>query len=89
MVADIAKAIAPNSTPTLASKLSDFKLQHGRIDTRQNSSMILSSLVSISAGGSLGPEAPMVQVTGSSGTWFADRLKLQDEDLRSIANFIC
>ncbi|MBA3922298.1 MAG: chloride channel protein [Nostocaceae cyanobacterium] len=57
----------------------------GRIDTRQNPSMILSSLVSISAGGSLGPEAPMVQVTGSLGTWFADRLKLQDEDLRSMS----
>ncbi|MDF5716670.1 MAG: chloride channel protein [Rhizonema sp. NSF051] len=57
----------------------------GRLDTKQNPSMILSSLISISAGGSAGPEAPLVQVTGSFGTWFADRLKLEGEDLRSIS----
>ncbi|MBE9083179.1 chloride channel protein [Tolypothrix sp. LEGE 11397] len=57
----------------------------GRLDTRKNPSMILASLVSISAGGSAGPEAPLVQVTGSFGTWVADRLKLQGEDLRSMS----
>lgn len=59
--------------------------QGGRIDTRQNPSMVLSSLVSIASGGSLGPEAPMVQVTGSFGTWVADRLRLQGEDVRSMS----
>ncbi|WP_208821759.1 chloride channel protein [Tolypothrix sp. PCC 7910] len=57
----------------------------GRLDSRKNPSMILASLVSISAGGSAGPEAPLVQVTGSFGTWVADRLKLQGEDLRSMS----
>ncbi|WP_341526919.1 chloride channel protein [Nostoc sp. UHCC 0302] len=57
----------------------------GRLDTRKNPSMILASLLSISAGGSAGPEAPLVQVTGSFGTWVADRLKLQGEDLRSMS----
>lgn len=57
----------------------------GRIEARENPSMVLSSLVSISAGGSLGPEAPMVQVTGSFGTWVADRLRLQGEDVRSLS----
>ncbi len=57
----------------------------GRLDARKNPAMILASLVSISVGGSAGPEAPLVQVTGSFGTWFADRLKLQGEDLRSIS----
>jgi H+/Cl- antiporter ClcA len=47
--------------------------------------MLLSSLMSISAGGSLGPEAPMVQVTGSLGTWVADHLHLQGEALRSLS----
>ena len=55
----------------------------GRLDARKNPSMLLASLVSISAGGSAGPEAPLVQVTGSFGTWVADRLKLEGEDLRS------
>ncbi|OKH47929.1 chloride channel protein [Calothrix sp. HK-06] len=57
----------------------------GRIDKRENPSMILSSLISISAGGSLGPEAPMVQVTGSLGTWIADKLHLEGEKLRTLS----
>ena len=57
----------------------------GRLDARKNPSMLLASLVSISAGGSAGPEAPLVQVTGSFGTWVADRLKLEGEDLRTIS----
>ncbi len=57
----------------------------GRLDARKNPSMIIASLISISAGGSAGPEAPLVQVTGSFGTWVADRLKLQGEDLRTIS----
>lgn len=57
----------------------------GRLDARKNPSMILASLVSIAAGGSAGPEAPLVQVTGSFGTWVGDRLKLQGEDLRSMS----
>ncbi|BAY61243.1 Cl- channel voltage-gated family protein [Calothrix brevissima NIES-22] len=57
----------------------------GRLDMRKNPSMILASLASISAGGSAGPEAPLVQVTGSFGTWVGDRLTLQGEDLRSMS----
>ncbi|BAU13855.1 Cl- channel, voltage-gated family protein [Leptolyngbya sp. NIES-3755] len=57
----------------------------GRIEARKNPAMILSSLASISAGGSLGPEAPMVQVTGSLGTWLADRLHLTGENVRSLS----
>ncbi len=57
----------------------------GRLDARKNPSMILASLISISAGGSAGPEAPLVQVTGSFGTWVGDRLNLQGEDLRTMS----
>lgn len=63
----------------------NIHFQGGRLDPRQNSSMLLSSLVSISAGGSAGPEAPLVQVTGSFGTWAADRLKLRGESLRTMS----
>ncbi|MBN3941828.1 chloride channel protein [Nostoc sp. NMS9] len=63
----------------------NIHFRSGRLDVRKNPSMILASLVSISAGGSAGPEAPLVQVTGSFGTWVADRLKLQGEDLRTMS----
>lgn len=57
----------------------------GRLDTRKNPAMILSSLVSIAAGGSAGPEAPLVQVTGSFGTWYANHLRVEGENLRSLS----
>ncbi len=63
----------------------NIHLRGGRLDTRKNPSMILASLASIAAGGSAGPEAPLVQVTGSFGTWVADVWQLEGEDLRSIS----
>ncbi len=57
----------------------------GRLDPRKNPAMILASLASISAGGSAGPEAPLVQVTGSFGTWLADQLRIEGENLRTMS----
>ena len=48
----------------------------GRIELRQTPAMIVASLVSITAGGSAGPEAPLVQVNGSVGGWLGKKLKL-------------
>jgi len=56
----------------------------GRLDPKSNPSMILSSLVCISTGGSLGPEAPLVQVVGSTGTYIARKLGFKGEDIRSL-----
>ena len=47
--------------------------------------MILSSLLCVASGGSLGPEAPLVQVTGSTGTWLGQTLRLKGEKLRSLS----
>lgn len=69
----------------IAAIVDNIHFRGGRLDASKNPSMILASLVSISAGGSAGPEAPLVQVTGSFGTWVGDRLKLQGEDLRSLS----
>ncbi len=65
--------------------IDNIHLKGGRLAMRENPSMILSSLLSIASGGSAGPEAPMVQVTGSMGTWFADRLGLHGETLRTLS----
>ncbi len=48
----------------------------GRIELRQTPAMIVASLFSITAGGSAGPEAPLVQIIGSFGGWLSDKLKL-------------
>lgn len=42
--------------------------------------MALSSILSISAGGS----APLIQITGSFGNWFAEKLRLTGEEYRSM-----
>lgn len=57
--------------------IDNIHLNNGRLAMRENPSMILSSLISIAGGGSAGPESPMVQVTGSIGTWLADRFRLR------------
>ncbi|HEY9763321.1 MAG TPA: chloride channel protein [Trichocoleus sp.] len=65
--------------------IDNIHLKGGRLSMRETPSMLLSSLLSIASGGSAGPEAPMVQVTGSIGTWFGDRLRLQGEALRTFS----
>ncbi|MDY6936554.1 MAG: chloride channel protein [Cyanobacteriota bacterium] len=53
----------------------------GSMDTRQTPGMIVTSLISITAGGSAGPEAPLVQINGSLGSWLGSKLNL---GLRSV-----
>lgn len=65
--------------------VNNIRFKGGQLDPRNNLSMILSSLVCIASGGSAGPEAPLVQVVGSTGTWLAQRFRLRGEDLRSLS----
>jgi H+/Cl- antiporter ClcA len=64
--------------------VNNIRFKKGKLDPKNNPSMILSSLLCVSAGGSLGPEAPLVQVTGSTGTWLGNLLRLKGENLRSL-----
>jgi len=64
--------------------VNNIRFKGGTLDPASNPSMILSSLLCISSGGSLGPEAPLVQVTGSTGTWLGRYLNLKDVELRSL-----
>jgi H+/Cl- antiporter ClcA len=64
--------------------VNNIRFKGGRLEPKNNPSMLLSSFIGIAAGGSAGPEAPLVQVTGSTGTWLARKLKLKGEDLRSL-----
>lgn len=56
----------------------------GRIDPRQTPAMTIASLISITAGGSAGPEAPLVQIIGSLGGWFGQRIKLSAGTIRVL-----
>ena len=56
----------------------------GSIDMKQTPAMIVASLLSIAAGGSAGPEAPLVQVNGSIGGWLGGKLKLSLPTVRIL-----
>ncbi len=68
----------------IAAVVDNIHLRHGRLDARQTPSMIAASLASIVAGGSAGPEAPLVQIIGSLGSLLGDRLKLRGEHVRTL-----
>jgi H+/Cl- antiporter ClcA len=65
--------------------VNNIRFNKGKLDPGNNPSMILSSLLCVASGGSLGPEAPLVQVTGSTGTWLGKMLRIKGEDLRSLS----
>lgn len=65
--------------------VNNIRFNKGKLDPKNNPSMILSSLLCIASGGSLGPEAPLIQVTGSTGTWLGKFFRLKGEDLRSMS----
>lgn len=68
----------------IAAVVDDIHLRHGRLDVRATPAMALTSFATILGGGSLGPEAPLVQIIGSFSSALADRLRLRDEEVRTL-----
>jgi H+/Cl- antiporter ClcA len=62
----------------------NIHVANGRIDVKANLPLVPCSLVSIAAGGSAGPEAPMVYLTGSVGTLLHKWLKLPEKYVRTL-----
>ncbi len=56
----------------------------GRDDVRDLRSLIPVSLLCISVGGAMGPEAPLVQTGGSFGSWVAHRWHLDRDEMRIL-----
>ena len=65
--------------------VNNIRFNKGKLDPKNNPSMILSSLLCVASGGSLGPESPLVQVTGSTGSWIGKIFRLKGEELRSLS----
>jgi H+/Cl- antiporter ClcA len=64
--------------------VNNIHVKNGRIDTRANLPLVPSSLISVAAGGSAGPEAPVVYLTGSVGTWLHRWLALPERYVRTL-----
>jgi H+/Cl- antiporter ClcA len=56
----------------------------GRFNYRSAPGMVITAVVSLIAGGSLGPEAPLADACGSLGTLISERLKLDEKETRSL-----
>src|SRR5690606_6447918 len=56
----------------------------GRFDYRNAPGIVITAFVSLVAGGSLGPEAPLADASGGIGTLMADKLKLNEQETRTL-----
>lgn len=65
--------------------VNNIRFNKGKLEPKNNPSMVLSSLFCVASGGSLGPEGPLVQITGSTGTWIGKLFRLKGEELRSLS----
>jgi chloride channel protein, CIC family len=55
--------------------------QNGRINPRQLPSILLQAIISLWSGAAVGPEGPLVFLSGGVGSFIADRLKLEKDDV--------
>jgi H+/Cl- antiporter ClcA len=56
----------------------------GRFNYRHAPGIVITAFVSLIAGASLGPEAPLADACGGIGTLMADKLKLNDRETRTM-----
>lgn len=56
----------------------------GRFDYRHAPGIVVTAFVSLMAGASLGPEAPLADACGGLGTWASDRLDLDEQETRTL-----
>ena len=68
----------------ISAVVNNIHIKEGRMDYKQNSSMLINSLISIIFGGSAGPEAPLVQLIGSNGSKLGEKLKLHGDLIRTF-----
>lgn len=64
--------------------VNNIHVSGGRSDIRDLRSLLPVSLLGIAAGSAIGPEAPLVQTTGSIGSWVGLRLRLGERELRLL-----
>ncbi|KGF73680.1 hypothetical protein DO97_12660 [Neosynechococcus sphagnicola sy1] len=70
--------------PSSMNEVIDEIHRQGRVDYRQIPAMLTTSLISISCGSSVGPESPIVDISGGLGSWLGEKLKLPNEQLRIL-----
>ena len=62
----------------------NIHLLGGADDPRRTIPLVPSSLLCVASGGGMGPEAPLVQATGTFGTWIGERVHCDRTDVRVL-----
>lgn len=76
------RALGPTGNVELL--VDNIHVSGGAEGVRETRSMVPISLVCVAAGGTLGPEAPLVQTTGTLGSWWALRASLDRDATRIL-----
>jgi H+/Cl- antiporter ClcA len=71
-------------TGTVELLVDNIHVLGGTDDVRRTIPLIPASLLCVGSGGAMGPEAPLVQTTGTLGTWLATRLGRDRVDRRVL-----
>jgi H+/Cl- antiporter ClcA len=58
--------------------------QTGRLNPRNLPSILLQAFISLWSGAAIGPEGPLVFLTGGVGSFISDRLRLQKDDVQVL-----
>ena|SRR5919108_5086945 len=58
--------------------------QTGRLNPKNLPSILLQAFISLWSGAAVGPEGPLVFLTGGVGSFISDRLRLQRDDVRVL-----
>jgi H+/Cl- antiporter ClcA len=58
--------------------------EHGRIEYRHLPSIMAQSFISLWSGASLGPEGPLTDLCGRSGSWIAEKLRVSADETRVL-----
>ncbi len=69
----------------VAGLMEAMALRGGRVRMRPAVARVLAAILTIVAGGSVGPEDPNVQIGATVGSWLAQRLRLSSERIRTLA----
>jgi H+/Cl- antiporter ClcA len=68
----------------ISAVVNNIHIRQGKMNRDKNPSMLVNSLFSIVFGGSAGPEAPLVQLVGSGGSWLGEKLRLHGDLIRTF-----
>lgn len=68
----------------ISAVVNNINMKDGKLDIKMTPPMIVISLISIAFGGSAGPEAPLVQIVGSFGSWLSSKLTSFNDLIRTF-----